>query len=103
MYHSSRNTLRKLHREMRDADDSVDVVRGEKRRRLHKAFLRYHDANHWPLLHEARKAMGRADLIGNGKHYLIPTFQPLGDKTIPLDIGPMVKNSSHGDDVVRHW
>jgi hypothetical protein len=23
--------------------------------------------------------MGRADLIGNGKHHLIPTYQPLGD------------------------
>ena len=23
--------------------------------------------------------MGRADLVGNGKHHLIPTFQPLGD------------------------
>jgi hypothetical protein len=23
--------------------------------------------------------MGRADLIGNGKHHLIPTFQPLND------------------------
>ncbi|MFZ4625061.1 MAG: DUF3362 domain-containing protein, partial [Rhodoferax sp.] len=54
-------------------------VRGEKRRRLHKAFLRYHDANNWPLLREALKAMGRADLIGNGKHHLIPTWQPLGD------------------------
>jgi len=57
----------------------VDIVRGEKRRRLHKAFLRYHDANNWPLLREALKTMGRADLIGNGKHHLIPTFQPLGD------------------------
>jgi hypothetical protein len=46
---------------------------------LHKAFLRYHDANNWPLLREALKAMGRADLIGNGKHHLIPTFQPMGD------------------------
>jgi hypothetical protein len=54
-------------------------VRGEKRRRLHKAFLRYHDPNNWPLLREALKAMGRADLVGNGKHHLIPTFQPLGD------------------------
>jgi hypothetical protein len=52
-------------------------VRGEKRRRLHKAFLRYHDPNNWPLLREALKAMGRADLVGNGKHHLIPTFQPL--------------------------
>ena len=78
MYHSGRNTLRKIHREATD-DDSVDIVRGEKRRRLHKAFLRYHDANNWPLLREALKAMGRADLIGNGKHHLIPTFQPLTD------------------------
>ena len=54
-------------------------MRGEKRRRLHKAFLRYHDPNHWPLLREALKSMGRADLIGNGKHHLIPTFQPLTD------------------------
>ena len=54
-------------------------MRGEKRRRLHKAFLRYHDPNNWPLLREALKAMGRADLIGNGKHHLIPTYQPLVD------------------------
>jgi len=46
---------------------------------LHKTFLRYHDPNNWPLLREALKAMGRADLIGNGKHHLIPTFQPLTD------------------------
>ncbi|OYU43362.1 MAG: hypothetical protein CFE44_18835, partial [Burkholderiales bacterium PBB4] len=38
-----------------------------------------HDANNWPLLREALKTMGRADLIGNGKHHLIPTFQPLTD------------------------
>jgi hypothetical protein len=54
----------------------VDIVRGERRRRLHKAFLRYHDPNNWPLLREALKAMGRADLIGNGKHHLIPSYQP---------------------------
>ena len=54
-------------------------MRGEKRRRLHKAFLRYHDPNNWPLLREALKTMGRADLIGNGKHHLIPTFQPMTD------------------------
>jgi hypothetical protein len=41
--------------------------------------LRYHDPNNWPLLREALKSMGRADLVGNGKHHLIPTFQPLGD------------------------
>ena len=78
MYHSGRNPLRKLHRVVEDADENVDVVRGEKRRRLHKAFLRYHDPANWPLLREALKAMGRADLIGNGKHHLIPSYQPLG-------------------------
>ncbi len=75
MYHSGKNPLRKIGRQ----SESVDIVRGEKRRRLHKAFLRYHDPNNWPLLREALKDMGRADLIGNGKHHLIPTFQPVTD------------------------
>jgi hypothetical protein len=64
--------LRKIGRD----SEGVDIVRGDKRRRLHKAFLRYHDANNWPLLREALKTMGRSDLIGNGKHHLIPSFQP---------------------------
>ena len=75
MYHTNRNPLRKITR----TSETVDIVRGDKRRRLHKAFLRYHDANNWPLLREALKSMGRADLIGNGKHHLIPTWQPLTD------------------------
>jgi hypothetical protein len=79
MYHSGRNPLRKIHRTVESDDENVDVVRGEKRRRLHKAFLRYHDPANWPLLRDALKAMGRADLVGNGKHHLIPTYQPLGD------------------------
>ncbi|MDB5871315.1 MAG: Radical [Ramlibacter sp.] len=75
MYHTSRNPLRKITRD----SEGVDIVRGERRRRLHKAFLRYHDANNWPLLRDALKAMGRADLIGNGKHQLIPAYQPVTD------------------------
>ena len=75
MYHSGKNPLRKIGRD----SEGVDIVRGEKRRRLHKAFLRYHDPNNWPLLRDALKSMGRADLIGNGKHHLIPTFQPMTD------------------------
>jgi hypothetical protein len=47
---------------------------------LHKAFLRYHDAENWPLLREALRRMGRADLIGNGKHHLIPAYQPVGSR-----------------------
>jgi hypothetical protein len=74
MYHTNKNPLRKITRD----SETVDIVRGERRRRLHKAFLRYHDANNWPLLRDALKAMGRADLIGNGKFHLIPSFQPAG-------------------------
>ena len=72
MYHSAKNPLHKITHD----SETVDIVRGDKRRRLHKAFLRYHDANNWPLLREALKRMGRADLIGNGKHHLVPTYQP---------------------------
>ena len=77
MYHTGFNTLRGIHRD--DRVERVDIVRGERRRRLHKAFLRYHDPNNWPMLRDALKAMGRADLIGNGKHHLVPSFQPKTD------------------------
>ncbi len=76
MYHSGLNPLKGITRTARG--EKVDIVRGERRRRLHKAFLRYHDPNNWPLLREALQAMGRADLIGNGKQHLVPTFQPAG-------------------------
>jgi hypothetical protein len=45
-------------------------------RRLHKAFLRYHDPDNWPMLRQALKKMGRADLIGYGNNHLVPTRQP---------------------------
>jgi len=90
MYHSGRNTLRKVRRQAA-ADDAVDVVRGERRRRLHKAFLRYHDPNNWPALRDALRSMGRADLIGNGKHHLVPSFQPVTEGAYA---SPRRKNST---------
>ena len=78
MYHSGLNPLKGISRDALRAE-KVDIVRGERRRRLHKAFLRWHDAANWPLLREALKTMGRADLVGNGKHHLIPSYQPSGD------------------------
>jgi uncharacterized radical SAM protein YgiQ len=72
MYHSGKSPLRKVHRQGGD----VDSPKGERRRRLHKAFLRYHDPKNWPLLRETLKRMGREDLIGNGKRHLVPAFQP---------------------------
>ena len=82
MYHTNLNPLKGISRHTAGPTaraEKVDIVRGEKRRRLHKAFLRWHDPNNWPLLREALKELGRADLIGNGKHHLIPSFQPLVD------------------------
>ena len=75
MYHTELNPLKGISRDPARAEH-VDIVRGEKRRRLHKAFLRWHDPRNWPMLREALKRMGRADLIGNGRHQLIPTYQP---------------------------
>lgn len=72
MYHTEKNPLQRI----RQDDDRVPVVRGGRERRLHKAFLRYHDPENWPMLREALRELGRADLIGNGKHQLIPTHQP---------------------------
>lgn len=72
MYYSERNTLKKVSKN----SERVKTPRGLKHRRLHKAFLRYHDADNWPMLREALKKMGRSDLIGNGKHHLIPPNQP---------------------------
>jgi hypothetical protein len=50
----------------------VEIPRGLKVRRLHKAFLRYHDPANWPLLRAALRRMGRGDLIGPGPDHLIP-------------------------------
>ncbi|MBX5459823.1 MAG: YgiQ family radical SAM protein [Steroidobacteraceae bacterium] len=79
MYHSGKNPLRRVTRTSED----VLIPKGLKVRRLHKAFLRYHDPNNWPLLREALRRMGRADLIGNGKHQLVPAWQPQGTGTSP--------------------
>src|SRR5258708_11203839 len=67
MYHTGLSPLRSLR-----AGDRVHVVKGLARRRLHKAFLRYHDPANWPLLREALRQMSRADLIGSGQHQLVP-------------------------------
>ncbi len=74
MYHSGKNPLRRVTPD----SEEVHIPKGIRVRRLHKAFLRYHDPNNWPLLREALRQMGRADLIGNGRNQLVPTYQPIG-------------------------
>jgi uncharacterized radical SAM protein YgiQ len=79
MYHSGKNPLKRITR----ASEPVLIPKGLKVRRLHKAFLRYHDPNNWPLLREALRRMGRADLIGNGHRHLVPAYQPAGTGRAP--------------------
>ena len=79
MYHSGRDPLHPVRRD----GETVFTAKGLAQRRLHKAFLRYHDAENWPALREALKRMGRADLIGPGKHQLIPPWQPAGTGGAP--------------------
>ena len=80
MWHTGKNPLRKVSA----ASEAVPVVRGGRQRKLHKAFLRWHDPANWPLLREALQKMGRADLIGPGKRHLVPAHQPAGQAKVSL-------------------
>ncbi|CBS91095.1 YgiQ family radical SAM protein [Azospirillum lipoferum] len=84
MYHSERNPLRPVRRV---GSEMVSSAKGLKQRRLHKAFLRYHDPENWPILREALKRMGREDLIGPGEEQLIPAWQPVGATAKPREKG----------------
>ena len=75
MYHTEINPLQGVRR---GGSEPVDAIKGMRQRRLHKAFLRYHDPENWPILREALRAMGRADLIGPRPDQLIPSSQPPG-------------------------
>jgi len=79
MWHTGKNPLKRVQRD----SEGVYSPKGARQRRLHKAFLRYHDAENWPLLREALKRMGRSDLIGNGKKHLVPSWQPAGTGDTP--------------------
>ena len=54
--------------------EEVETVRNGRMRKLHKAFLRYHDPENWPLLRDALRAMGRADSHQNGGGQLAIAF-----------------------------
>jgi len=74
MYHSKKNPLRKVTYK----SDEVDTVKSPAQRRLHKALLRYHDPDNWPLIRKALKAMKLEHLIGTGPEHLVPQDQPRG-------------------------
>jgi uncharacterized radical SAM protein YgiQ len=83
MYHTQKNPLKRV----RADSETVAVPKGINQRKLHKAFLRYHDPDNWPLLRTALHKMGRADMIGNGANHLIPRTQPT-----PID--PRIKDAA---------
>jgi len=91
MYKSGKNPLKRVTYK----SDSVDTVKSPEQRRLHKAFLRYHDPANWPLLREALKSMGRAELIGDKPQQLIPANDPEPGKTGYR--APRRKNSAKAD------
>jgi uncharacterized radical SAM protein YgiQ len=72
MYHTGKNPLHKVTYK----SEKVESVKDPDTRRLHKAFLRYHDPVNWSLLRKALRDMGREELIGSGKNQLIPAYDP---------------------------
>lgn len=68
MFHTEKNPIHKVTKK----SEMVSVAKGERQRRLHRAFLRYHDPANWPTLRKALKEMGKAHLIGNGVKHLVP-------------------------------
>jgi len=83
MYHTGYNPLRPLRQGANGRGGTLEPVaaaKGLRQRRLHKAFLRYHDPENWPLLRDALKRMGRSDLIGPGKQQLVPATQARGGR-----------------------
>ncbi len=73
MYHSRKNPLRKVWAD----SEVVETARAGRIRKFHKALLRWHDPENWPLIREELTRMGRADLIGPRPDQLVPRHQPV--------------------------
>ena len=68
MYYTEKNPLKPLGR---NNDERIFSAKTQEQRTLHKAFLRYHDPDNWPMLRKALRRMGRADLMGYGASFLV--------------------------------
>ena len=69
LYHTEINSLRNVKRN----SESVTIPKGTIQRRLHKAILRYHDPENWPIIREALTKMGLdKTLIGSKASCLVP-------------------------------
>ena len=69
LYHTEINSLRNVKRN----SETVSIPKGTVQRRLHKAILRYHDPDNWPIIREALIKMGLdKTLIGSKATCLVP-------------------------------
>ena len=93
MYHTAKNPLHKVSRD----SETVQIVKSGKQRKLHKAFLRYHDPKNWVMLREALKTMGREDLIGNGSQCLIPPYNAKLEGEQVYQSARKKNSSAHGE------
>lgn len=88
MYYSETNPLKRVKYKKRE---EVPVAKGERQRRLHKALLRYHDPDNWPMIREALINMGKKYLIGDKPGCLVPAEDI--DKSTPAQ---RRKSGRHG-------
>lgn len=91
MYHTKKNPLRRVTREA----ETVKTVKSPRRRRLHKALLRYHDPENWPLIRRCLRDQQLDHLIGTGPDCLVPANQPRGGRQYR---SPRRKNSQAAQD-----
>jgi uncharacterized radical SAM protein YgiQ len=73
LYHTEVNSLRNVtSKNLAKEGGTIAVPKGAIQRRLHKAILRYHDANNWPEIRAALTKMGLSKLIGSAPNCLVP-------------------------------
>ncbi len=78
MYHTDKNPLNQVTYK----SEKVDTAKSPEKRKLHKAFLRWHDPKNWPMLRKAIVELGRSELIGDGPKQLIPHYQAGEEKWV---------------------
>jgi hypothetical protein len=69
MFATERNPLKPI---KASNSEPLFSAKTKDQRALHKAFLRYHDPEGWPILRAALLKMGKAHLIGRGPKHLVP-------------------------------
>ena len=91
MYHSNRNPLKKVSYK----SEKLFTAKKLEQRRLHKAFLRYHDPKNWDALRTAIRELKKPHLIGSSPNALIPDEKT--EKKLSKNNAHNRKTMSHAD------